>query len=43
MAIFLTDTANHKAGDAVWEAAPNEKIENSGDQPLEMVLVELRS
>jgi hypothetical protein len=43
VAIFLTDTPNHKAGDAVWEAAPNEKIENPGDQPLAMVLVELRS
>ena len=42
VAIFLTDAANHKAGDAVWETAADEKIDNSGDKPLEMVLVELR-
>ncbi len=43
VAIFLTDAANHKAGDAVWEAPANEKIDNPGDKPLEMVLVELRN
>jgi mannose-6-phosphate isomerase-like protein (cupin superfamily) len=42
VAIFLTDTANHKAGDAAWETAADEKIDNPGDKPLEMVLVELR-
>ena len=43
VAIFLTDTANHKAGDAAWETAADEKIDNPGDKPLEMVLVELRN
>jgi hypothetical protein len=43
VAIFLTDTASHKAGDAVWETAADEKIDNPGDKPLEMVLVELRN
>jgi len=43
VAIFLTDVANHKAGDAVWETTASAKIENPGDKPLEMVLVELRN
>jgi oxalate decarboxylase/phosphoglucose isomerase-like protein (cupin superfamily) len=37
------DTAKHKAGDAVWQTPNTTKIENAGDAPLEMVLVELRS
>jgi hypothetical protein len=31
----------HKAGEAVWEIPVTQKIENIGDAPLEMVLVEL--
>jgi hypothetical protein len=37
------NTATHKAGEAVWQTPATEKIENTGDAPLEMVLVELRS
>ncbi len=37
------DTVKHRAGEAVWQAPNTEKIENLGDTPLEIVLVELRS
>ncbi len=42
VAVFLTDHETHKAGDAIWETPGTEKLENKGDQPLEMVLIELR-
>ncbi len=37
------DTVKHRAGEAVWRTPNTEKIENLGNTPLEMVLVELRS
>lgn len=37
------DTVKHKAGDAVWETPGTGKIENTGDKPLETILVELRN
>jgi oxalate decarboxylase/phosphoglucose isomerase-like protein (cupin superfamily) len=36
------DTAKHKAGEVVWETPNTQKLENTGETPLEMVLVELR-
>jgi hypothetical protein len=34
-------SVTHKAGEAVWETPVTEKIENVGEAPIEMVLVEL--
>ena len=42
VAIFLSDTANHKMGEAVWEAAPVVRADNPGEKPFEMVMVELK-
>ncbi len=42
VAIFLTDSDAHKAGDAIWQTPGAGKIENTGTKPLEMILVELR-
>jgi hypothetical protein len=35
-------TDARKAGEAIWQIASAQKIENVGDKPLEMVLVELK-
>ncbi|MEP6717450.1 MAG: hypothetical protein ABJC09_17910 [Terriglobia bacterium] len=43
VAIYLTDTPGHKMGEAVWEPAGPGVEENKGDQPLEMIRVELKS
>jgi len=43
VSVYLTDTTSHKFGDAVWEAPGARKIENTGDKPLEMILIELRT
>jgi mannose-6-phosphate isomerase-like protein (cupin superfamily) len=45
VAVYLTDQdwANHKAGDAEWQAPGPRKLENAGDKPLEMILVEVGS
>jgi hypothetical protein len=37
------ESAAYKAGDAVWRAAGDTKIENTGSAPLELVLVELKN
>jgi len=42
VAVFLTDQGANKAGDAVWETPGTAKIENIGDKPIEMILVELK-
>jgi hypothetical protein len=36
------DTLKHKAGEVVWETPNTQKLENTGDAPLEMLLLELR-
>jgi oxalate decarboxylase/phosphoglucose isomerase-like protein (cupin superfamily) len=36
-------TVQHKAGDAVWTTPGASSLENTGDQPLEIVLVELKN
>lgn len=38
-----SETATHKAGDAVWQTTGTSIIENTGATPLEMVFVELKS
>ncbi|MDP9169128.1 MAG: hypothetical protein M3N54_00810 [Acidobacteriota bacterium] len=43
VAIYLTDAAGHKMGDAVWEPAGAGVEENKGDQALEMIRVELKN
>jgi hypothetical protein len=35
-------TATRKMGEAVWQMPGSTKIENAGDKPLEMVMVELK-
>lgn len=40
---FLTDDGAHKAGDAIWETPGAAKIENTGNTPAEIVLVELKN
>jgi hypothetical protein len=40
--IGRSDTAKHKAGEVAWEAPNTQKLENTGETPLEMVLLELR-
>ena len=37
------ETATHKRGEAIWQAAKAEKMENAGDGQPEMVLVELKN
>ena len=36
-------TAKHKAGEVLWETPHSEKLENTGDKPLEMLLLELKN
>lgn len=43
VSVFLTDTASHKFGDAIWETPGTRKMENTGDKPVEMILIELRT
>jgi hypothetical protein len=38
--VFLS---GKRAGEAVWETAGSGELENQGDEPLEMVIVELKS
>ena len=38
-----SQTAKHKAGEAVWAAPGSMKIENSGGAPLEIIVVEVKS
>ena len=42
VAVFLTDFANHKSGDAAWIPAARDVQENPSDHPVEYVLVELK-
>lgn len=47
LAVFLTDqeipTASHKYGEVIWETPHTGKLENAGDKPLELLLIELRT
>jgi len=40
--VFLTDTAAQKAGEVLWKTAGTDKVENTGDRPLEMLIIEVR-
>ncbi|MBZ5632899.1 MAG: hypothetical protein LAO55_07190 [Acidobacteriia bacterium] len=42
VAVYLTDLANHKAGDVAWLPAARDAQENLSDHPVEYVLVELK-
>ncbi len=41
--IYLTPSGEHKFGDASWTPAGSQKIENNSDQPMEAVVVEVKS
>jgi len=36
------ETAKHKAGEVAWQTANTQKLENTGETPLELLLLELR-
>jgi hypothetical protein len=36
------ETISHKAGDAVWREASRAEIQNTGEQAIEIVIVELK-
>jgi hypothetical protein len=40
--VYLTPSADHKAGEALWKTAGTYKEENSGTEPLELVVVEVK-
>jgi quercetin dioxygenase-like cupin family protein len=42
VAVYLTDVANHKAGDVAWLPAGRDAQDNLSDHPVEYVLVELK-
>jgi quercetin dioxygenase-like cupin family protein len=42
VAVYLTDVANHKAGDVAWMPAGSDTRDNPSDHPAEYVLVELK-
>jgi hypothetical protein len=40
--VFLTDTAEHKAGDVVWETPTMQAEQNVSDKPFEAVIAEVK-
>ena len=42
IAVFMTATGDHKAGDAIWQTAGEYKDENPGANAIEMVLIEVK-
>jgi hypothetical protein len=40
--VFLTDTAQHKAGDVVWETPTTQAEQNLSDKPFEAVIAEVK-
>ena len=42
VAVYLTDFANHKAGDVAWLSAGRDAWDNPSDHPSEYILVELK-